>query len=509
MGEFAIGDFTDWRNLEKDLRTATENKIKIKTPEKRSFFSRFTKKPLANEKVYAFLNAKIKDTFNNQWGLEYSSKEELQMIRSITDQIMKECHVSFKNLNKVKEAAKIFNEIDIKLSNITINKDADLDIYESLKSENLTPPAKILKTLLGAPFDSSVVTKELVKCLTVSKNEQFMSDFRNAIQKAILDIYVQLQDPETDSEKEEFLKAQLGNLFSFYPFAEPGHGSMLCVPRKIDDKWKMVEYEVDVLSLSPKMLGSQIPALGLKPKNEPNSSPMLIFRGTPYPSAPGFFLSIFTDGTPFHSVGETIFNYCGGKKTVDKWINEASHKFGKVDLFGQSLGGAFSLLTVCNNPDKIGEAYLYGSPGLLQKQLDLYEKHSKDLGKKPKVNLFWNHGDMVGLAGKFHKDWNLNKVYIPNEQNKLSAHACVNGAVKKAAIMKIDPTIENNSTVRKVINIVHQIFSLIILPVMLTILAIKVMKVGITEGAAKISAAVKRAMHALSRRRRTFRTLKP
>lgn len=470
MNSININNATTWQELEKGIKADSALKINLEGSPRSTmsrFCSLFTGYSPVADKVTELGKQKLRDHIHDKFGVSFNQGEDFS-IDSVFDQLMVESKNSYKDLRTVGAVQKLFktiksNIIEVAGTLFPVHKDGlalRADKSAEAEAEN------VIKIMMGAPFNKSVISSKLIKAVFISKDRIQMDGFKNELESVSKSIYSHLTTEVVTPEQEKLAEMILGNILALYPFSEPAGDSTLQVPQKIAGKWEMVTYTVDNLPMTPTWLGEPVPAFGLKPLNNQAASPLLLFRGTPQPTGSGSMLATASDLIPGFSVGEILYNF-SETKVIQPWIERVNKEFGKIKLYGQSLGGSLSLLTLSRHPDKIGEVHAYGSPGILGKSLKSYENNSKDIADldKPKVNLYWNLGDPVPLTYRFHKDWNLYKVFIPVKQNGGVAHASLNFARPKVVMMKINIEIENSKRSRKIFTLFYQTISLFLLPV--------------------------------------------
>src|SRR5581483_7623618 len=176
--------------------------------------------------------------------------------------------------------------------------------------ENPNLAQKMVPFLLSDnPLPEGVISCELLKSLFVKKNPELRLQFRNEVQRILRLLFQELQkNPQGNEEK--LVQIQIGNLLALLPFFEPDPAVSMEVPQRTKNGWQLVSYRVEVLHLTPPSLGSPIQAFGFIPDQAfPDAEPLLLFRGTPFPTLSGSLLSVFTDFVPFYSVGEFVYDF--------------------------------------------------------------------------------------------------------------------------------------------------------------------------------------------------------
>ncbi len=467
-----ISENTTWNEFQRCLNEGFNHpsQIILDNPPKRNFAERIVASIYGNNpvalKVYQLILEKIRDQIIQNTGVTYGNLESYAL-KAAADQIMEEAQVSFRGLNHSVEVKKVWDKIDEKI--ILAVSSASFDLKMSDENSPAAKAENIVKALMGGQLNLDMVTMDLVRAVLVEKDHSFMAGFQQGLNGVLEQIWEKLQATPNDP----FLEILIGAVLSLYPFCEPEKGTRLNVPRKIKDEWKLVEFEINMLNLTPDS-PSPIPAYALTPFNK--TKPILIFRGTPQPSASGSLHATLSDIIPGYSVGEYIYEK-SAKDIIQNWVNEAFKDFEKVDLFGTSLGGSLSLITMAWQPDKIGEVRIYGPASLQGHAMAIYEKHIEKLEDRPKVYVYWNKGDSVPFVGEgFHKDWNLYKLITTAVQDPISAHASLLAARPKTILIKMDPEVDSKSIYRRIFNLFYKIICVVLLPLTITLYALSILK---------------------------------
>jgi Alpha/beta hydrolase len=466
MNTVFINNNITLHDLELEIRGTQNKAIKFQKPAF-SIFGKikafFSSDFLVQQKIESL----IKENIKNQ-----HSKLSPQQVNAFFEQILLQSDTKKSELKTTAVVRKVLAKA---LTPMIENNGSQSSIASIVFPEGLalnSDPNKVvqnvLKVLLGAPLKRQIVTPELLRAVFVRKNSAFLLTMVREMEAATTRLYNHLiAHPNEDQEK--LAEIFIGNILALYPFAEPAAGFSLKIPQKIDGKWHLVEYSVEVLSMTSRYFGNPMPAFGLKPVGCPQASPLLLFRGSPQFTASGAIPAWVSDVVPGYSVGEYVYEK-SAKKLIQSWITQANEQGKKVKIFGQSLGGALALIAVSRQPDKVSEVHVYGSPGLLKKSVDMYERRKNATQAKPQVHQYWNAGDLVPMTGYFHPDWHIHKVVIPKTTAVGLAHAGVNIAQKDVVILKSDAEKENRTQTRKTINIFHQLMSVLLLPLSLTLL---------------------------------------
>jgi hypothetical protein len=242
----------------------------------------------------------------------------------------------------------------------------------------------------------------------------------------------------------------VGNLIALLPFFDFENHSKLFILRLIDNKWKLVSYLLTTIPL----VQNEIYAYGLEPIDELGANPILIFQGTPYPAAHGFFEALWSDLHPIKSVGEEIFQK--GKSALDAWVRGKD----KIDCYGMSLGGALAYHAGHTYGKKI-KVHAYASPGLIPMKGGLKEIHGQ---------VFFHLKDLIKSVG-YHPESEHFEVYAvvtDANLNFLAAHAHPAG-LGPTVVLKVDPKHENQTWLRYFANILKIIVSTLLFVVLLPI----------------------------------------
>ncbi len=206
------------------------------------------------------------------------------------------------------------------------------------------------------PFEEIFQDSQLISSVLWLTNLELLEEARTLVQNLLADIHRQLSVPIAESD-EFHLEMIMGDLLALYPFLMPQDGEMIRLPAKIDGVWQLEDYITDRIELTPEILGSPLVAYGLSPSNE-KAPPLLLFKGTTYPTDEGALLSFMTDVNPLGSVGS--YGFWLGMNKIQSWIDK---QHSKIIVYGKSLGGALSWRTALYYPDKIAKVMAYGAPG--------------------------------------------------------------------------------------------------------------------------------------------------
>lgn len=289
--------------------------------------------------------------------------------------------------------------------------------------------------------------QENVRALLWEYNSKLVAEHRAHFQEVFKFLYHHPNWKERDSLVSEML---IGNLISLLPFFDFENHSKIYLLRSIDGEWKLVPYILNYIPL----IKDEIYAYGLEPQDEPKALPILVFRGTPYPTAQGFLEALWSDLHPIKSIGQEIFEQ--GRAALDCWMEGKE----KVDCFGMSLGGALAYHAGHAYGDKI-KVYAYASPGLIPMKGGLSHIHGK---------AFFHLNDLVKSVGYHPESENFEVYAVVTEArlNFIAAHAHPAG-LGPTLVLKVDPKHENRTWLRRLANIVKISISTVLFLVLLPI----------------------------------------
>ncbi|MDP1880024.1 MAG: hypothetical protein Q8K60_03685, partial [Parachlamydiaceae bacterium] len=184
------------------------------------------------------------------------------------------------------------------------------------------------------------------KSLFLKENPNLFLEGKAVLKKMFEDLYIDLSSNNYNNDQILNFKIIIGELLSLYPYLKPENGNTIKVPILINWKWTFIEYTVEEISFIPKklpvnfipVLGSPIVAYGLTPIDlKDTAPPLLLFKGTTFPTDKGFSLSLIADFFPLTSVG--AFAFWLGKEEIKSWLSNAT-TFKRALVFGKSLGGS-------------------------------------------------------------------------------------------------------------------------------------------------------------------------
>lgn len=313
---------------------------------------------------------------------------------------------------------------------------------------------------------SKVMSWDNFKNVFYNSSPAYLVDFQSELQKTLLHAFENRGDLP-----DEVFALFVNQTLSLLPFAYPDEGFQIEVPVKIGDQWELKEYQVDrKFALGKQCLFSPMPAYGLTSEN--GGPPLLVFMGTTYPAGKGFWGTLFSDFTPFASVGKLAM-YCGAKE-LRTWLQQHTG----AHAMGISLGGGLSLHAARTFPDHIAKVYAFVPPGLYPGECKRFDT--------TEVNLLFQGGDFVSTLGFFPEGDNVNlyKVRESTPANPLSAHARVFLGGESISVTKEAVATENQRLKRKALTALHMVGSpivfLLMLPFYLLYCLFKVLAIGLS-----------------------------
>jgi len=315
------------------------------------------------------------------------------------------------------------------------------------------------------PLGEIAKSPTLLKAVIWKKDSEVLGEAKALLQIIFEDIYAGM--PEEFSLEDSFhYEAIVGDLLALLPFLRPESGTTFKIPIQINNVWELAEYTIEEISLTSKWLGSPCTAYGLKPK-EDQVPPLLLYKGTTYPTDKGFLLSLLTDINPLSSVGNYIFKLC--RKKVSKWLDvQTSHGQIKARVFGKSLGGALAWHTAIEFPNLIEKAIACSAPGFSSSSIKKIKKHNEAL---PEINFLSQTNDLVPYCDKVVEHKNIHYYEVISGANRagLRAHAFMYSTHESTSIVRDTQIKENHPWIRKSISFIHGVISLVVFPIFLSL----------------------------------------
>jgi len=300
--------------------------------------------------------------------------------------------------------------------------------------------------LRGDQFPFQWLNGATLKAIFVRKDPFFLRSMKEEFQYVFEQAAKRL--PLIGSKEEMLFETFIGNCIALLPYSYPEAGEVFSIPQKIEGEWRICQYRVDPIELTPKGILTPLKAFGL---TSPNAPPLLTFLGTTYPAGDGFLASILSDFTPGLSVGHAP--YLLGKTKIDSWLRGKT----EVRLYGLSLGGALCFQVLRHHREKIEQANVYNPPGLFPWNWD------KPFDRE-KVNIFCQENDLVSTMGFFPEGRGVSvyRVFGSRVENWFNAHVKCYTGTGQVSIAKSSVAVENNRTIRKILTLAHLIFGLVL-----------------------------------------------
>lgn len=319
------------------------------------------------------------------------------------------------------------------------------------------------------PIRELLKDRELISAVLWKPNPELLGEARSLIQDLFVDMHAQLSTQQLSASDEFHLEMIMGDLLSLYPFVKPEPGETVQLPAKIEGKWELVSYTTDRIEMTPGWMGSPLVAYGLQPSH-PSAPPVLLFKGTTYPTDEGAWLSILTDLNPFASVGSYAFGI--GKEKIQHWLEQQTST-SKTVVYGKSLGGAQAWRSALNFPEYIGKVMAYGAPGFSPWEEQKLHR-VKEANPELELNFFCQKNDPVPYSD-FPAKKGVNYYEVLGgtiQDNLLAAHADMYSTQERSAILKMDPQVVNSPWKRAAVTIVRLIGTMLF-PLLLLVYAVK------------------------------------
>lgn len=342
----------------------------------------------------------------------------------------------------------------------------------------LAPESRVQKLFLNyirgniPSVQEMLKDSSLLKAVTWKNNPSLMKEARTLVGDILEELYGDIEKEEMSSEELFHTKVIIGDLLSLFPFLNPQKGEILKVPTLVGEAWQLSSYQVEPIHLTPRWLGSPLVAFGLNPEAESSAPPLLLFKGTTYPTDKGFSLSLITDINPLASVGSYAFHM--GKKSIKAWLDVHTREgHPKAEIYGKSLGGAQAWRTALHFPNQIDRVMAYGAPGFslgeLNKLNGLIEK-----GTAPEINIFCQKNDLITYTDRVaSKGVNYFQIFGNHPKRGFLAHAEMYSTHEQSSIIKIDAIKHKHPVQRFIISLLKDILSFSAFPLFILIHALQ------------------------------------
>lgn len=352
----------------------------------------------------------------------------------------------------------------------TLRSDSETQqLFFDLLRGNVPPLMKLLKQPV------------LLKAIIWKKDPELLREARELVQQMFEDIYAEItsRDQLTYDESLHF-EIIIGEILSLLPFLRPEHGKEIQIPIQIDHQWRMANYEIEKIQITPKWMGSPYTSFGLIPKNFiphddvvleenlPLPPPIFLSKGTTFPTDPGFLLSLLMDINPFASVGFYGF-FFGKDKIKDRLDEYTDNGINPAINYGKSLGGAQSWRIALYFPDRIAKVMAFGAPGFSFWDKRKLAKIQQDR-VKPEINFFNQENDPVPFVDRASSGGvNYYQVLSGKPQKGVLAHAHMYSTHENSTILFNRYFHKEKKWKRLALNLTVIVLSLVVFPIFLSL----------------------------------------
>lgn len=208
----------------------------------------------------------------------------------------------------------------------------------------------------SVPLQDIIANSALVWTILHKPDRHILNAAQELVQDLLKDLFEQ---KALFSANFLHLEATIGDVLALYPYLGVPNGSTLQVPVRLGTEWKLIDYIVERIEMTPSWMGSPLVAYGLHALDS-SAPPLLLFKGTTYPADEGASLSLLTDLNLFGSVGSYAFAI--GKATIQQWLEQHTATQ-KAIVYGKSLGGAQAWRSALYFPTHIQKVMAIAAPG--------------------------------------------------------------------------------------------------------------------------------------------------
>lgn len=305
----------------------------------------------------------------------------------------------------------------------------------------------------------------LVHNVLYEADPKLFAEVRVLIQDLLIDMHEQLSTQALSDSDHFHMEMIIGDILSLLPFLRPVHNDTIQVPIKTKAGWELITYTIDRIEMTPAWMGSQLVAYGLHSDFD-QAPPLLLFKGTTYPSDEGAWLSFLTDLNPFASVGSYAFSI--GREKIQTWL-EIHASSANAIIYGKSLGGALAWRSAINFPEKIAKVMAYGAPGFFPWEKDKVHQVTDEYPHlRDRIYFFCQENDLVPYS-----DWAADRgvIYYKvlttiNHENPLIAHADMYSTHENSEIQIMEQKDIQNPWKRAAVT-AARLFASILFPVIL------------------------------------------
>lgn len=261
------------------------------------------------------------------------------------------------------------------------------------------------------------------KALILKRDKNLLGALRYELKEVFKQAY--LISKQCDSETQDRLEIFIDTLLSNFPFMDPEEGEEVEVPQRINNEWRLINYQFKKIDLSPKTgwwskwleEEDRIYAYGLEPK-EADASPHLLLMGTTYLSGQGSTLSLLGDLTPGKSVGERH-----DLTELESWVKAHQH----IKITGHSQGGTMAMIVAAQYPENTQQASCLNPAALHQATMARLSPYwHSPRQHQPEIKVYTQVNDPVFIFGDgFLSGTRIFRLGHANsiKSSKLAAHA--------------------------------------------------------------------------------------
>lgn len=336
------------------------------------------------------------------------------------------------------------NELEPQIINHTEN-DAQIIVRNALRV-----------LMMGWQDCGRLISLQSLYAILIKRDPELLRAMRLEFQNGFDYIHQQLlqQTPLSPSQQEQ-VELYLSNALTLLPYSDLNPYEFIGIPQYIDNKWKLVEYKVTPIELTPTKGfealfiedKDRVFAYGLEPISEVKARSHLIFMGTTYPAGQGFVSQVGTDLEAFETAGKRL--YRTGRKKITEWLDAQPLK---PHVCGVSLGGSLSLLLAIDQGDKLERVDALNPAGLYRSIRKSKFDHWDNLDSKPKVVVQKQGNDPVSYFGAWKEDWQIFHVEPPQDKrgpNAFTDHFLNYAGLAGTRFTKLDTKDDNESRITR------------------------------------------------------------
>lgn len=386
------------------------------------------------------IERRVKELFQSRVGMQ-----GLAVFNKVWSHAVKEAGVHFQDRYSV--SIETLQKIDAALQRIVQYQGRGIDT-SSTPADNKIVHSMMQYMIGSGALSLSWAERKTIQAVLLTKDHKLQKAMGEEL-RAALKMCAE-NPPKPGSKEEPLFEAFIGHVIALIPYCYPHMGDTFIVPVKQEGEWVSFEYHVDrVIKLTSEKFSTPIPFFGLVSEGAP---PILTCMGTTYPAADGFIATVLADFTPGFSVGQSP--YTEGQGQIRDWMRDKQD----VQVYGMSLGGAFTLHLLREYKEKLRSVNAFNPAGLYPELWT--EKYDEGV----KINIYTQQGDIVSYLGAFPEGKNVNmyqfiRGQLGKSENPLSAHARVYAGADFVTMCKLDPSVQNTNRARKWLTSIHRSFS--------------------------------------------------